>query len=68
MRREDLGRRRGWPHWRDLVEADHGFAPGAGLLGDTPDATVSNIGRLAAEGMRGTDEVIVDVLRRDDGV
>lgn len=52
----------------DLVEADHGFAPGAGLLGDTPDATVSNIGRLAAEGMRGTDEVIVDVLRRDDGV
>ncbi len=39
-----------------------GITPGEGIVGADAHGTVKNIGRLATEGMRGTDEVILQIM------
>ena len=38
------------------------FQPDDGLVGDTPEETIANIGRLGKEGMRGTNEEIIKIM------
>lgn len=50
----------------EIVEAGHHFDTGTGILGATPEATIANVGRLARDGMRTTDAVMVDIMREAD--
>ena len=38
------------------------FQPDDGLVGDTPEETIANIGRLGKEGMKGTNEEIIKIM------
>lgn len=38
------------------------FQPDDGLVGDTPEDTIANIGRLGKDGMRGTNEEIIKIM------
>ena len=38
------------------------FQPDDGLVGDTPEETITNIGRLGKEGMKGTNEEIIKIM------
>lgn len=38
------------------------FNGGDGILGDSPEDTISNVGRLAREGMRQTDKTILEIM------
>ena len=38
------------------------FQPDDGLVGDTPEDTIANIGRLGKEGMKGTNEEIIKIM------
>ena len=41
---------------------DQDFQPDDGLVGDTPEDTISNIGRLGKEGMKSTNEEIIKIM------
>ena len=38
------------------------FQPDDGLVGETPEETIANIGRLGKEGMKGTNEEIIKIM------
>ena len=38
------------------------FQPDDGLVGQTPEATIANIGRLGKQGMKGTNEEIIKIM------
>ena len=38
------------------------FQPDDGLVGDTPEDTIANIGRLGKEGMKSTNEEIIKIM------
>ena len=41
---------------------NHNFQPDDGLVGETPEDTIANIGRLGKEGMKGTNEEIIKIM------
>ena len=46
----------------EMVLNDSSFRPGDGILGADAEDTVRHVGRLAAEGMRETDRVILKIM------
>ena len=46
---------------------EHGsqFYGGDGIIAKGIENTLRNVGRLGAEGMRGTDETILDIMTRE---
>lgn len=46
----------------DMARAGHGYLGGEGIVGYDIDSTIKNVGRLAAEGMKGTDEKILEIM------
>ena len=46
----------------DMTAQERSFAPGTGILGRCEADTVSNIGRMARDGMKKTDEVILNIM------
>lgn len=45
-----------------MAEKGQVFQPGDGIMGDTADLTVRNIGRIAQQGMVATDQVILSIM------
>ncbi len=48
----------------DMARAGHGYLGGEGIVGYDIDSTIKNVGRLAAEGMKVTDEKILEIMLR----
>lgn len=44
------------------LNEQHQFYPGEGILGADVEATISNVGRMAAQGMRQTDREVLDIM------
>ncbi|WP_409969977.1 L-serine ammonia-lyase, iron-sulfur-dependent, subunit alpha [Bengtsoniella intestinalis] len=46
----------------ELAKQHEGFTSGEGIVGDTVDETIANIGRMASQGMRETDAEILKIM------
>ena len=46
----------------ELTFRGHGFGVGEGIVQKTPDATVEKVAVIARDGMRRTDELILQVM------
>ena len=46
----------------ELAKQEKGFRPGEGIVGKTAEATIANIGRMAAQGMKSTDKEILQIM------
>ena len=46
----------------DMTAQKHAFDPGTGILGKCEADTVSNIGRMAQDGMKETDKVVLNIM------
>lgn len=49
----------------EMYQFDKNFKSGDGIVGDTPDDTVRNVGKLGAEGMVGTNDTIIKIMIGD---
>ena len=49
---------------QDLAFEGKTFGAGEGLVSDDVESTISNIGILGRDGMRGTDEVILRLMTK----
>lgn len=49
----------------DMAERDDQFRGGDGIVADNADKTISNVGRLGREGMKETNEEIIQIMLND---
>lgn len=45
-----------------MAKAGNNFNPGDGIVGEDVEATIKNVGKLAAEGMAATNDTIIDIM------
>ena len=46
----------------EMAKVDLGFVNGEGIIGADVEQTIVNVGRMARQGMRHTDEEILDIM------